>query len=200
MLEALKTGQPLTDKEKTVHTHGLVGILLELHTELDAAVLQAHGLQPTGLTNDALLSHLAALNAERAREEKAGKVRWLRPEFQDAAAFKASQALLSNQELPVQLFIGLQVDLIPENSPKTVPEGKTTPQTWPSTLPAQVSAIANLLANANTALSMIEIAAQFKGKGPWKKGLPRILETLEALGRARREGGDGVANEGWRGL
>ena len=37
------------------------------------------------------------------------------------------------------------------------------------------------------------IEASFKGKGPWKKGLPRILETLEALGRARREG------DGWRG-
>jgi len=40
-------------------------------------------------------------------------------------------------------------------------------------------------------LSAIE--AGFKGKGPWKKGLPRILDTLEALGRARREGA------GWRG-
>ena len=36
--------------------------------------------------------------------------------------------------------------------------------------------------------------ASFKGKGPWKKGLPRILETLEALGRARRE-----ENNDWRG-
>ena len=100
----------------------------------------------------------------------------------------------------MQVFIGIQVDLIPENSPKTVPEGKTTPQTWPSTLPAQVSAIANLLANANTALNMIEIAAQFKGKGPWKKGLPRILETLEALGRARREEADADGVNWWRGL
>ena len=38
------------------------------------------------------------------------------------------------------------------------------------------------------------IVARFKGSGPWKKSLPRILETLEALGRARREG------DGWRGV
>ena len=42
-------------------------------------------------------------------------------------------------------------------------------------------------------LPLAAIEAGFKGKGPWKKGLPRILETLEALGRARQEGG------GWRG-
>jgi hypothetical protein len=31
--------------------------------------------------------------------------------------------------------------------------------------------------------------AGFKGKGPWKKGLPRFLDTLEALGRVRQVGG-----------
>ena len=108
--------------------------------------------------------------------------------------------MLSNQELLTLGFIGSQANLIPENSPKTPLDGKITPQTWLSTLPAQISAMAQLLTSANTALSMEEIAAQFKGKGAWKKGLPRILETLEALGRARREGGDGLADEGWRGL
>ena len=99
-------------------------------------------------------------------------------------------------------FIGLQADLMLENALKTPLKGKIIPQTWPSTLPAQVSAIAQLLANANTALSMIEIPAHFKGKGAWKKGLLRILETLEALGRARHEGGDGngAGNQGGRGL
>ncbi len=40
---------------------------------------------------------------------------------------------------------------------------------------------------------MQAIGANFKSRGAWKKSLPRILETLEALGRARREG------SGWRG-
>ncbi len=88
--------------------------------------------------------------------------------------------------------------MIPKNVPeasKTSKSGKTTLQPWPSTLPQQVSATAHLLATAGAALSLGDIEASFKGKGPWKKGLPRILETLEALGRARREGGGG-----WRGL
>ncbi len=196
--------QILTAKEKIIHTQGLVGVLKELHDELDAAVLQAYGLEP-GLNEpenkDALLSHLVALNAQRALEEKAGKVRWLRPEFQNPA-LRANSNLLLYQELPAHINQGPQGDLMLENSKKSEKAGQSgktatqTPQTtWPSTLPAQVSAIAQLLASASAALSLGDIEASFKGKGPWKKGLPRILETLEALGRARRE-----ENGGWRGL
>ncbi|TDM07969.1 MAG: hypothetical protein C4K60_00085 [Ideonella sp. MAG2] len=54
-------------------------------------------------------------------------------------------------------------------------------------------ALPQLLSTSSTALPLPAIEASFKGKGPWKKGLPRILDTLEALGRARLEGG------GWRG-
>jgi hypothetical protein len=59
-----------------------------------------------------------------------------------------------------------------------------------------VRALAQLLASSTRPLALPQIEARFKGKGPWKKGLPRILETLEALGRARREG-EGV-EQGWR--
>jgi hypothetical protein len=62
-----------------------------------------------------------------------------------------------------------------------------------------VRALAQILASSTGPLALPQIEARFKGKGPWKKGLPRILETLEtleALGRARREG-KGV-EQGWR--
>ena len=68
-----------------------------------------------------------------------------------------------------------------------------TAQAWPSTLPEQVRAVAQLLSTSPTPLALPAIEASFKGKGPWKKSLPRILDTLEALGRARLEG------SGWRG-
>jgi len=45
-----------------------------------------------------------------------------------------------------------------------------------------------VLAGQSGALTIADIETRFKGRGPWKKSLPRILETLEALGRARREG------------
>lgn len=66
-------------------------------------------------------------------------------------------------------------------------------QPWPATLPGQVRAVAELLATAAVAMPLPAIEASFKGKGLWKRGLPRILETLQALGRARQEG------DGWRG-
>jgi hypothetical protein len=52
---------------------------------------------------------------------------------------------------------------------------------------------AQLLATRPAPLPLAAMEAKLKGKGPWKQGLPRILETLEALGRAQQQGG------GWRG-
>ncbi len=188
VLEALREGRALTAKEKTIHEQGLVSVLKELHDELDAAVLQAYGL-PAGQSTDALLSHLVALNASRAAEEKAGHIRWLRPAFQDPS----QRNTLSNQEHTAPVSYGLQADLALKPLPAPVPR-PNAPQAWPSSLPEQVRALAQLLADAPAAQTVASLEARFKGKGPWKKGLPRMLETLEALGRARREG------DGWRGL
>lgn len=188
VLEALREGRALTAKEKTIHEQGLVGVLRELHDELDDAVLQAYGLAP-GQGTDALLTHLVALNASRAAEEKTGRIRWLRPEFQNPVARTA----LSNQEQSAHTPQGLQTDLALDSANKSRPEAPASTQPWPGTLPEQVRALAQLLAAAPAARTVPEIEARFKGKGPWKKGLPRILDTLEALGRARREG------HGWRG-
>ena len=41
------------------------------------------------------------------------------------------------------------------------------------------------------------IEARFKGRGPWKKGLPTLLQTLEALGRAQAVATGGEV--AWRG-
>ena len=56
--------------------------------------------------------------------------------------------------------------------------------------------MAQVLTSQSGALTVPDIEARFKGRGPWKKSLPRILETLEALGRAWREEIDGT--EIWR--
>ncbi|WP_188708642.1 class I SAM-dependent DNA methyltransferase [Polaromonas eurypsychrophila] len=181
--------RPLTEKEKIIHTQGLVSVLKDLHEELDAAVLQAYGLEP-GLATDDLLTHLVVLNARRAAEEKTGHIRWLRPEFQNPAASKT----LQNQELLAPAQQGLQaemaLDIEAKPSSGKTPDQNTQP--WPASLPEQVRALAQVLASHSGALTVPEIEARFKGRGPWKKSLPRILETLEALGRARRDG------ESWR--
>lgn len=43
VLEKLRAGEPLTDKEKKIHDDGLVTILKQIHDDLDAAVLEAYG-------------------------------------------------------------------------------------------------------------------------------------------------------------
>ena len=58
---------------------------------------------------------------------------------------------------------------------------------WPVYLPEQVAAVARVLAASPIPLSEADLAARFTGKGPWKKRLSQIIDTLEALGRVRRD-------------
>lgn len=180
VLEALREGRALTAKEKTQHTQGLVGVLRELHDELDAAVRAAYGLPPDA-GSEAVLHHLVRLNAQRAAEEAQGRVRWLRPAFQHPAS------ALQKEELPAQIQRGLDVDLPQDHQPGAAVAGGAAAgaqRPWPPALPEQVRAVAELLGHSPAALSLPEIEARFKGRGPWKKSLPTLLQTLEALGRA----------------
>jgi len=43
VLDKLRSGEPLTAKERMIHEHGLVSVLRQLHDEIDAAVLDAYG-------------------------------------------------------------------------------------------------------------------------------------------------------------
>ena len=81
-----------------------------------------------------------------------------------------------------------------EAEPDTAAAARPTPtrQPWPAALPEQMRAVADVLAGTAGALAEADMADRFTGRGPWKKRLPQILQTLEALGRARREG------ERWR--
>lgn len=57
-----------------------------------------------------------------------------------------------------------------------------------STIAWQASDGTRALADADAPLTEPDLAARFTGKGPWKKRLPQIIDTLEALGRVRRQG------------
>ena len=46
-------------------------------------------------------------------------------------------------------------------------------------------AVAEALARSPAPLTLPALERCFKGRGPWKKGLPTLLQTLEALGRAQ---------------
>jgi hypothetical protein len=180
VLEKLKVSLPMTAKEKAIHEMGLVSVLKSLHDELDAAVLDAYGWND-GPSDETLLERLVALNAERAAEEAAGQVRWLRPAFQHP-----------EQPQPTQAEMGLSRPT--HSAPSAAKKGGTSPSPppatkqrlpWPNTLPEQVAAVARVLAETRAPLAEADLAARFTGKGPWKKRLPQLLDTLVALGRAR---------------
>jgi len=192
VLAKLRSGEALHAKDKLLHEQGLVSVLRSLHDELDAAVLQACGWADLGPVpwgddaaratwTDSLLERLVALNARRAAEEAQGLVRWLRPELQDPARRSAPA--------PKQAEIDTGTDTDPDTdtagAAPASPVASAPRQPWPAELPAQMRAVADLLAATPAALTEAALADRFTGRGPWKKRLPQILHTLEAVGRAR---------------
>jgi hypothetical protein len=168
VLEAVRAGEPLSAKDRAVYEQGLVGILKELHDQLDAAVADAYGWSDD-LSTDEILHRLVELNAERAAEEARGLVRWLRPEYQ-----------AKGEAVPQGTQGELEVD---EEAPAPAP-AEALP--WPKELPAQAAALTSVLATLPAPATVAEIAARFEGKATKKRleEVGRLLETLEALGRA----------------
>jgi hypothetical protein len=200
VLGKLRSGEPLTARERVIHEHGLVSVLRQLHDEIDAAVLDAYGwsdllpLLRVSHGNDAatedmgrdeakrsfdeaILERLVALNAERAAEEARGLIRWLRPYFQHPSA----QPAPAQGELPD----------VRDDQPAALTGKATTakPLPWPKDAVAQVRAVADALSASSLPLSIDDIAARFTARGPWKKRLPQLLDMLVALGRAQEMDG-----------
>jgi len=176
VLDKLRSGAPLTPKDKAIHEQGLVGVLRTLHDELDAAVLQAYGWADLHLPadTDQLLLRLVALNAKRAAEEAAGTVRWLRPEFQ----------------LRGQPGEQAEIETAADTPALPAPAAGVVKRPWPAGLPEQIKAVAETLAAGGPPLTLAELEARFAARGRWRDRLPVILDTLEALGRARRTGAE----------
>ena len=82
----LHSGVPMDDKDQRRATRARAAIVDRLHEQLDQAVADAYGwgeLWAAGaLGPSEIVARLVKLNAERAAEEAAGQVRWLRPDYQ----------------------------------------------------------------------------------------------------------------------
>lgn len=201
VLEKLRSGEPLNAKDKLIHEHGLVGVLRTLHDELDSAVLAAYQwadlIQPPNAdataraaADDTLLERLVALNQRRAAEEASGTVRWLRPEFQQKSQGSEQASLDIATEQPQSGDEGLP-------APTAALGAAAVPKRpWPAGLPGQIKAVAEVLSAAVRPLTLADVEARFTARGRWRDRLPIILDTLEALGRARVVGGDTKAWQG----
>lgn len=174
----LRAASALTTKDRHVYETGLVGVLRDLHDELDAAVLLAYGWQDLNLPDDspALLSRIAELNGKRAAEEANGTIRWLRAEFQNAANGAELELGQDDQDRSEES----------DHDAATVAESIPPLQrAWPVGLTEQIKAVAEEMIGAQKSLDVEALAARFKGRGRWRERLPALLDTLVALGRIR---------------
>ena len=163
VLEKLRSGADLDDKEKVIHQEGLVSVLKKLHDELDAAVFDAYGW-PADLTDEQILERLVALNAERVEEEKKGLIRWLRPDFQ----------------APKSAAPSTQGTLAETDDDPTVATVAAASSVWPKKLADRIAAIRDRVRKPGATWSVDDVAGSFKGAK--KKDVEAVLESLAALG------------------
>ena len=211
VLEKLRAGTALTPKERALHDAALVSTLKQLHDELDAAVAAAYGwLWP--LDDDAILERVVALNAARAAEEAAGTIRWLRPEYQiprqkgegrlqkdqpqlgltDAPATKAtSRKSIRGRAKSDPTSVGASgfTPDIPASAQSKI-GNRISKIPWPKTLAERAKAVESALTAEPKPVTAAELATRFARAKP--ADVDEILDTLAALGRARRGDAQGT--------
>ena len=171
VLEKLRAGTPLNAKEQLTHEQGLVTVLRQLHDDLDAAVAAAYALPPAA-TDEAILTHLCALNAQRAAEERAGTIRWLRPAFQNPNAEGGTR----NEQTALGLPESAAIPHSALGAPHLAP--------WPKTFAEQALAVRTALTAFAAPADAATLAKSFKGAKAGR--IEDLLETLASLGQARR--------------
>jgi hypothetical protein len=167
VLEELRAGEPLSAASQMIHDRGLISVLRDLHDDIDHAVAEAYGW-PADLSTEDMLFRLVELNAARAAEERAGLIRWLRPEFQKTGAAQA----------------GLGVEIAEED----LKPARAERLPWPPSLPERVRAVRDYLMQTPAQVAPATVARSFiRARVP---DVTAILETLTALGQAKRDKGN----------
>jgi hypothetical protein len=157
----------LTPDEERIKDEGLILILKELHERLDRLVFQAYGW-PADLSDEEILERLLALNAERAREEAAGHVRWLRPDYQIPRFAKGAAAAKTGE-----LDLGENVVAIDRSLPD-----------FPKDRHEDSLAVEHALLLAGRPMDASQLARSFKRGG--KRIEPRVAQALTTLVRYGR--------------
>lgn len=204
VLEKLRRGTPLDDEDKRIKDDGLVLMLKEYHERLDAAVTRAYGW-PATLTDEQILEHLVALNAERAAEEKTGNIRWLRPDYQiprfgspeekarwserqvsvpgDAGVEPLHGKLDVPKTPPASIHVGAAVisrvhfrNLLDDDEDPSKPKYPTNDEM------AETAAVMSTLLGSSKPLTPTELARHFKGGKANERRVRLVLDALARLG------------------
>jgi hypothetical protein len=203
VLEKLRTGELLSDKEQKIHDQGLVSILKQIHDDLDAAVFEAYGWQDLheamqlaqrGTLVDFETGNTTQLDAEPGELDKVIR------EHEEALEQVLLTRLVSlNHQRAAEEKKGLIRWLRPEYQAPTSPVARQTaidlpsetgqpeaapsvPLAWPESLAAQVAAIEKLLPISGSDPDVIAAHFGKRSKARITK-IGDILETLQTLGR-----------------
>lgn len=191
VLEKLRAGGPLNDDDRRIKDDGLVLMLKEYHDRLDAAVARAYGW-PVDLTDEQLLEKLVALNAERSQEEKNGKVRWLRPDYQiprfgsdeEKARWQREQA--GDRPAPdVGIRPAQGVLALPDDLPEMTSRGNddsTKPRFPTNDEMAETAAVMAALLASSKPMTLVEVSRHFKGGRQNERRVKLVLDALARLG------------------
>lgn len=174
VLATLRSGGRLSDKEKTIYEQGLVGVLQELHDEIDDAVFQAYGW-PRGLDDERILERLVALNHDRAVEESRGLIRWLRPEYQES--------LLDAPPLGSEHEADGAPDDHDDDVVRPAAQTQTKKLPWPDEWPERVAAVARAL-RASGGATVDGLTGAFRRAKP--DDVEDILEALRDYGQVEQ--------------
>ncbi len=167
VLEELKAGAPLSAADQDVKDRGCVLILMDLHRHIDVLVADAYGW-PRDLAATQILERLVALNAERAIEEGAGHVRWLRADYQVPRFAKGAAARTGELAL--------------DDGP-TATIGREAPL-FPTDRYEQPLAVEAALVAAGRPMAPAELARGFRRGG--RRIEQRTLQVLTTLSRYGR--------------
>lgn len=166
VLEKFRGGEVIEGKDKEIYNDGLIGLLKDIHDRIDTAVADAYGWS-VDLTDEEILQRLVDLNLERAREEADGKIRYLRPEYQNPDGHKSQAKGQSEMDMGDK-----------DTSVKPA---------WPKTMPEQVAAVRDALADLGTA-TPDQIARTFK-RGRAANVAP-LLESMMVMGSVTKYDSD----------
>jgi len=161
--DKIARGEALEMTEQDQRLRGRVDIVAELHRRIDSTVAKAYGW-PDNISEEEIVSRLVALNTERAREERSGTVRWLRPTYQLARS--GVEALTAREKPEAQMEAALHAPA----ARKPV---------FPRDALAQTAAVLHHLRSGGAMTAAMIAALYTQGQ----RAAPRIEATLAALAR-----------------
>ncbi len=174
LVEKLRNGETLDDKDKAFNQKALVSTLKQIHDELDLAVFSAYGWEDLGngevrseTVEEMILERLVKLNADRAEEEENGLIRWLRPEYQAPETIQVTQTTL---DIPAETITPIAL----------------AQQELPKAFKDQLAAIRDLLRTQGGEWTVDTIAQQFKNASRSESKIQDAIDALETLGIVTR--------------